>query len=125
MEAAAETRAILIVDDNQPVARALASLVRQAGYPTAVFHLGMAALSYTEQNRPLAAVIDIHLPDISGLDLSQQIRHRLGPHAPIIVVSGDTSMETLNSLSQSGATYFFSKPIRAAHLVERLRELVA
>ena len=67
------------------------------------------------------AVVDIHLPDMNGLVVSQKFRERLGPHAPIIVLSGDTSMETLNSLPHVGATYFFSKPVNSGQLLERSR----
>src|SRR5439155_1597812 len=72
---------------------------------------------------PCAAVIDIHLPDISGLIVAQKLRSRFGATIPIIVVSGDTSMETIKALSHIGATYFFSKPISAAALVEQLKTL--
>ena len=67
----------------------------------------------------------------SGLKSSAELQpiyhaHReiLGPDTPIIVLSGDTSMPTLNSLPHVGATYFFSKPVNAAHLLERLKESV-
>ena len=102
--------AILIVDDNRVVTRAMSVLVRDAGYEPVACHTGAEAMTYTEAAIPAAAVVDIHLPDINGLILSQKLRERLGPEAPIIVVSGDTSMETLNSLAHVGATYFLSKP---------------
>jgi FixJ family two-component response regulator len=52
------------------------------------------------------------------------LRDLLGPDVPIIVLSGDTSMPMLNSLPHVGATYFFSKPVNAQQLVERLNEWV-
>ena len=64
------------------------------------------------------------MPDISGLVVSQKLREMLGPDVPIIVLSGDTSMQMLNSLPHVGATYFFSKPVNASQLVERMREWV-
>jgi DNA-binding response OmpR family regulator len=69
-------------------------------------------------------VLDIHLPDINGLVLANKLRDRLGAEIPIIIVSGDTSMETIKSLSHVGATYFFSKPVNPNVLVQRLKELV-
>ena len=62
-------------------------------------------------------------PDISGLIVAQKLRSRFGSTIPIIVVSGDTSMETINSLSHIGATYFFSKPLNSAALVQELKRL--
>ena len=117
-------RVILIVDDNQPTARALAKVLGAAKFNTAVSYRGTDAVEYAQNNPIAAAVVDIHLPDISGLVVSQKLRDRLGPDTPIIILSGDTSMETLNSLPHVGATYFFSKPVNSAHLVARMREWV-
>lgn len=117
-------RRVLIVDDNTTVAAALAARVRRAGYSTATFHCGQDALKYCDEHPVSAAIVDVHLPDISGQRLSRNLRERMAPHSPIIMVSGDTSMETLNSLQHVGATYFFSKPVKSSQLITRLRELL-
>lgn len=119
---------ILVVDDNPTVTKALRVLFKDAGYVAVTFNTGRSAVDYIESalphKTPIAAIVDVHLPDLSGLVVVQKLRERLGNECPIIVLSGDTSMETLNSLPHVGATYFFSKPVRSAQLVERLRELV-
>ena len=115
---------VLIVDDNPGVTRALARLLEQHGYRTVVCHTGTEALAYAARSKPAAALVDIHLPDICGLTLSKQLRAKFGEDScPIIVLSGDTSMENLKRLPQAGANYFLSKPFKSEHLVERLREL--
>ncbi len=115
---------ILVVDDNPMVTRALSSLIRDAGYDPVACHSGADALAFAEEKTPGAAVVDIHLPDINGLVLSHKLRERFGPGTPIVIVSGDTSMETIKSLPHVGATYFFPKPVNANLLIERLRELI-
>lgn len=118
---------ILIVDDNRMVTRALSSLIREAGYEPLACHSGADAMRATEAHgdpAPAAAVVDIHLPDINGLVLSQKLRDRFGPATPIVVVSGDTSMETIKSLPHVGATYFFPKPVNATLLMDRLKDLI-
>jgi DNA-binding response OmpR family regulator len=117
-------REILIVDDSPPVTRALAKLLSSRGLKPLVCINATEALAQSEQSTPAAAVIDIHLPDMSGLDLTQQLRARFGDSVPIIIVSGDGSREVLNSLSQVGATYFFSKPVSVQVLVEKLEGLL-
>ena len=119
------TRSIIIVDDNQTVTKALRVMLGNAGYDVHAFETGLAALRHAAQSRPDAAVIDIHLPDINGLVLTQRFRDLLGPDTPLIILSGDTSMQTLNSLPHVGATYFFPKPVQAAQLIDRLKEWVA
>ena len=116
---------VLVVDDNEPTARALSALLATARLKSAVFYRGHEALEYAGQNPCLAAIVDIHLPDINGILLAQQLRGRFGPNTPIVVISGDTSMPTLSAVSEIGATHFFSKPVNAGHLLERLREWIA
>jgi len=115
---------VLIVDDNAVVTKAIGVLIHNAGFDTVPCHTGNDALNYCKSQKPDAALIDVHLPDINGLILARTLRDRFGQDTPIIVVSGDTSMETLNSLPHAGATYFFSKPVNSAALVERLKELI-
>ena len=116
---------VLIVDDDQPTARALAALLAQAGFKPTVHHTGNAALRHARGNHISAAIVDVHLPDLNGLVLSKSLREHIGMTAPIFVVSGDTSMETINSLPLVGATYFFAKPMSAVHVIQRLNECLA
>ena len=112
---------ILIVDDSEATARGLGGLFQTAGFDAKTFGQGLDALDFARRHKPAAAVIDIHLPDISGLVLSQRLREILGPAAPIVVLSGDGSMEVLNSLRYVGATHFFQKPVNASLLLEHFR----
>jgi DNA-binding NtrC family response regulator len=119
------TTTILVVDDNRMVTRALSALMRDAGYEPFAYHNGADAIAFAERDMvPCAVVVDIHLPDINGLILSQKLRERFGPDTPIVVVSGDTSMETIKSLPHVGATYFFPKPVNSNALMQRLKELI-
>jgi DNA-binding response OmpR family regulator len=115
---------VLVVEDNFGVANALATVIRRAGFDATACHRGSEALEHVRHTKPRAAVLDIHLPDINGLVLAHKIRDHVGGDVPIIIVSGDTSMETIKSLSHVGATYFFSKPVNPNVLVARLKELV-
>src|SRR3954469_22569187 len=72
-------KTILIVDDHESVTRALSKLFTVNGFTAAPFNTGLSALAYIEKNNaPAAAIIDIHLPDLSGLVLTSRLRERLG-----------------------------------------------
>ena len=120
-----KTIEVLVVDDSLPTARALAELLMRDGFEVAAYTNATDALAYLQVGRPAAAVVDIHLPDMSGLTLAQRIREAHGAELPIIIISGDSSIENLQSLSLVGATYFYSKPVKASELRQRLRELTA
>ncbi|HEX4796692.1 MAG TPA: response regulator [Humisphaera sp.] len=109
------------MDDNVATAGALAKILGSANFATHVYFRGNDAIACA-QNTPFdGAVIDIHLPDINGLVLSKKLREFWGPAKPIIILSGDSSMEVINSLPHVGATHFFSKPVSANRLLEHLR----
>src|SRR4051812_21334971 len=121
---------VLIVEDNAAIAAGMAKVLERGGYSPTVWHTGAQALNWVQslngsRGALRAAILDLHLPDLHGLVLSSQLRGLLGPGVPIIIVSGDTSMENLNALPHVGATYFLSKPLNATTLLERMRECLA
>ncbi len=125
MSEASKTPAILIVEDDKPLSSALAGLLKSEGYQTAIAHTGADAIKYAAEHSLLLAIVDIHLPDIHGLILSQKLRDLFGPTVPIVVLSGDSSMEVINSLSHAGATHFFRKPVESKRLVKDLAEILS
>jgi DNA-binding response OmpR family regulator len=119
--AAKQDKRVVVVEDDPIVGKALGTLLKKEGYDPVVFSGGWPALTYLREHELRAALIDIHLPDISGLDLSHVIRQLHGDNVPIIILSGDTELDTLRSLSDAGATYFFSKPVNTTKLLEHLK----
>ncbi len=119
--AASAAHTILVVDDDRLVVKALQNLLRKEGFGTIGCLTGADAMSKCATGIS-AAVLDIHLPDMNGLALSQQMRHVLGPGVPIIILSGDTSMDTIRALPHAGATYFCSKPVNTSILIGQLKD---
>jgi DNA-binding response OmpR family regulator len=113
---------ILIVEDNPLISKALVVILREEGYIPTVFAAGQPAIEYLQEHCPDIAMIDIHLPDISGLELIRQFRALHGNEVPIVIFSGDNSIDTLRALPQVGATYFFSKPVNTSSLLSFLKE---
>ena len=117
---------VLVVDDDPVVIRSLTVLLNRAGFAVAGCTTGAAALARATDasaGPPVAAaVLDIHLPDANGLSLSQQLRATLGASVPIIILSGDNSMQTIRALPDAGATYFFAKPVNTGMLIGQLKQ---
>lgn len=116
----AAARTILVVDDDAVVVKAMMALLTRAGFETVGCGTAAAALACACPTMA-AAVLDVHLPDMDGLELSQQLRQRIGPAAPIVILSGDNSIQTIRRLPEAGATYFFAKPVNTAMLIEQLK----
>jgi DNA-binding response OmpR family regulator len=117
-------RSIMVVDDDPIVVKAMRVLLHAEGFKTVECQTGSEAMRVANENIS-AAVLDIHLPDISGLSLSRQLRGIFKPDVPIIILSGDNSIETLRALPDAGATYFFAKPVNTGMLMSKLKEWTA
>jgi two-component system sensor histidine kinase RpfC len=117
-------RRLLIVDDDPMTVKSMCRVLNNAGFECVGCGNGSAALDKAVAQID-AAVVDIHLPDVNGLELSLKLRVILGPDAPIVILSGDHSMDTIRALPDAGATYFYAKPVNTGMLIRQLREWFA
>jgi CheY-like chemotaxis protein len=117
--------AVMVVDDSTEVTNALSRVLDAKGYRALPFFNSADALAWLEVNHrldpPAVVLVDVHLPDGSGIDLARRARDLLGDDIPVVVVSGDTSIENLRLLPDSGATLFVAKPFHVPTLLTKLR----
>ena len=119
----------LIVDDDFMVAELHQRFTeRVPGFKVvAVCHSGHAALEAIERLRPDLVVLDIYLPDQSGLSVVHELRRRRVP-VDVLVVTAAKDAESLQEAMQSGALYYIIKPFdfaRFAETLERYRVFAA
>jgi FixJ family two-component response regulator len=105
---------VAIVDDEQPVRRALERLLRSAGLESVTYASGMELITALERATPDCVVLDLHMPDISGFE----IMDLLPPAFPIIVMTGHDSLET--QALASAAVAFLRKPINDRELLDAI-----
>ena len=116
-------RHILIVEDDVRFATILRDLTREMGFQCVVTHSANDALSAAHKYRPSAVILDINLPDHSGLGVLDQLKHNSDTrHIPVHVASvADFSQEAL----ELGAIGYIMKPVKREQLVEALQRLEA
>ncbi len=103
-------RPILIVDDEEDVATMLSFWAEKMwSYPAIRAGTGKDALEKLSE-RPCAVLLDIMLPDLSGVDVLKWIK-LYDAHLPVIILSGQGSVETAVESLRSGAYDYFTKPI--------------
>jgi two-component system response regulator AtoC len=101
---------IYIVDDEETISKLLDTWVGQRwGYKTEVFQDGKSFLNRLSEP-PNLILLDIMLPDISGIDLLKEVKERT-PEIPVIVLSAQGSVEVALKTLKLGAVDYFSKPI--------------
>ena len=113
---------VLVVDDEPQILRALQTNLRGAGYDVATATTAEEALSAAAMRPPDAVVLDLVLPDGSGIDVARELRSWSA--APILVLSvvGDES-EKVAALD-AGADDYVEKPFGIDELLARLRALL-
>jgi FixJ family two-component response regulator len=102
---------IAIVDDDDAVREAVASLVRALGYDTATFGSAEAFLNYEQIGGTSCLVTDLHMPGLGALDLQDRlITH--GHRIPIIFLTGYPDENVRTRALKAGALAFLSKAMR-------------
>jgi len=104
---------VLLVDDDAAVLRAIGDYFERIGYE--VWRDGMAehAMETFQRVRPDVVVLDLHLPDASGLVVLERLRREGGA---VILLTGQGDIETAVKAMQLGAENFLTKPVDMAHL---------
>jgi FixJ family two-component response regulator len=124
--AKAETNAtVFVVDDDPSVRKALARLMKSAGYTVETFATARAFLdSGRYQNAPGCVVLDVRLPGLSGLDLQQELKQFA--FAPsIIFISGHGDVPTSVRAMKNGAVDFLTKPVNDRDLIWAVEQAIA
>lgn len=113
---------VLIVDDDFMVAKVHSGFVRQTpGFAVlGVAHTGAQALDEVKRLKPDLVLLDIHLPDISGLDLLHQLREAL-PELDVLVITAAREVDTVRRALRGGIVHYLMKPFSADDLSERLQ----
>jgi CheY-like chemotaxis protein len=105
---------ILIVDDFPDLAESCAVLLGLYGHQTACGHNGREAQLLAESFKPHVVLLDIDLPDISGIEVCRHIRSQpWGKNMAIIAISGWTNAEQRASALDAGCNDHLAKPVTA------------
>lgn len=116
-----ETPAIVfIVDDDASVREALGRLVRSAGLKVEAFASAEAFLNRARTDAPGCLVLDVQLPDLSGLDLQRRMVDS-NNEMPIVFITGHGDIPTTVRAMKAGAIEFLMKPFTDDDLLSAIR----
>ncbi len=110
---------VLIADDNSDLAESLASLLENRGANTVVVRDGTAALEAAEANAFDAAVIDLKMPNRSGVDVLERLQ-RQGRTERLVAVTGYERTEQLEQVAKLESVPILQKPFDPAELLSLL-----
>lgn len=113
---------ILIVEDDEDTSEMVCTLLTEAGYSPMAVTRGDEALREITHQMPDLVLLDIHLPDVDGLDVLRTVRSQ--SFLPMIVISGNFRDRDKVTALEAGADDFLSKPFSPEELIARIKALL-
>jgi len=102
-------RELLVVDDEPQICTALAALFEERGFHVTTVGTAQGALEHLERTPADIVLLDLRLPDGSGLDVLSQIKHQV-PTLRVVVISGIGDQDTIREALERGASDYLTKP---------------
>lgn len=116
---------VLLIDDDQEIARAVKLRLRKSGYAVTVAFNGEAGLKAALQNRPDAIILDVRMPLMDGLTMLTEMRREAQmQEIPVILLSAFMREDDKRAALRLGASYFIEKPYDSLVLVEAVEQAV-
>src|SRR6266852_7211071 len=115
--------AVFVVDDDASVREALGSLLRSTGFAVETFASAQEFLARPPADLPGCLVLDVGLPDLSGLDLQQRMAE-MNREIPIVFITGHGDVPTSVRAMKAGAVEFLTKPFGERDLLDAIRQAI-
>ena len=119
----ASKRLLMVIEDDETFATILRDLAREMGFQALVASTAEESMTLAKQYMPSAILLDVGLPDQSGLSVLDRLKRDVQTrHIPIHIISGTDHTETAFAL---GAVGYMVKPVKREQLVDALQKLEA
>ena len=106
------TKTVLVVEDNDLNMMLFTELLEMEGHRVLQATDGARGLAMAREHRPDLILMDVHLPEISGLDVTRRLKADAGlRHIPIVVLTGFTTDSDRQQALQAGCSGFLGKPV--------------
>ncbi|MBB6092129.1 FixJ family two-component response regulator [Povalibacter uvarum] len=114
---------VFIVDDDEGMRRALSLLMTTVGYNASAFARPSEFLSRFDASAAGCLVLDVRMPEMSGLEVQQQL-NRSGAMIPVILITGHGDIPMAVQAMKDGAFDFLQKPFRDQDLLDRINAAI-
>jgi two-component system OmpR family response regulator len=114
---------VLVVDDESVLAEMVSMALRYEGWNITTAGDGTSAINAARSARPDAVVLDVMLPDMSGLEVLRRLREQ-NPHLPVLLLTAKDALEDRIAGLTAGGDDYVTKPFSIEEVVLRLRALL-
>ncbi len=115
---------ILIIEDEHAVASALGAVCKRLGHDTRLCSSGQRGLDELASGDFSLTILDIGLPDMSGLEVLQRIRQR-APALPVLIITAHGNLDNAVAAKKFGAAGYLVKPLDLPEVQETIRQLAS
>ena len=116
---------VLIVEDNELNMKLFHDLLEAQGYETLETREGLAALTLAREHKPDLILMDIQLPEISGLEVTKWLKDDESlAHIPVIAVTAFAMKGDEERIRAGGCAAYIAKPIAVAHFLETVKKFL-
>jgi len=112
---------VLLVDDDADLRSAVAAFLDRTGFEVLTAATGAEGIDLFDRERPDVVLLDLQLPDRSGMDVLEDLRARGGA---VVLLTGHGDVQTAVQAMQRGALNFLTKPVDLPHLVAAITRVV-
>ena len=120
------SKTVLIVEDNELNMKLFHDLLEAQGYETLETREGLQALALARKHRPDLILMDIQLPEVSGLEVTKWLKEDEElSHIPVVAVTAFAMKGDEERILQGGCEAYISKPISVVHFMDTVRRLLA
>ncbi len=116
---------ILVMDDEQDTLSMLAMTLRFSGFDVQTATTGKRAIDLATEGNPDLIILDVMMPDISGIDVLRAIKKQIAAPPPVIFLSASIRPEDKQQGLAEGAFTFLVKPVLRERLLETLKAALA
>ena len=115
---------IAVVDDEEPIRKALMRLMRSVGLSVETFGSGAAFLESIETRLPDCVVLDLHMPQMDGFNVQASLARKCAA-LPVIILTGHDSPSARERAMEGGASAFLRKPVLDRTLLDAISAATA
>lgn len=116
---------VVVVDDDRDLRRLVTRLLEPIGYVVHEASTASAALSLIAREKPAVALVDVHLPDMSGYEVCRRLRDQFGNDISIVLLSGERTEEFDRTAGMLlGADDYIVTPFARGEFIARVRRAI-
>jgi DNA-binding response OmpR family regulator len=117
---------ILVVDDDERLAKIIEFVLKKAGLNAHTAYSGETALDWLKHHTAAAVILDLMMPDISGFSFLRELRAQESTRAlPVIVLTARADEASRLRSESLGANDFLVKPVNSETLVQHIKNIIS